>query len=118
MNMAHSVLSTLAGIVAGGSVAIVAGAAQPQGDIAAIPWDKFLGVGSGGLAFGVAWYFLQREERMRKAHDELTQKHLETTSTISRTFAETTHTMVREVRDEAEKREQRMLDLLHKKNIA
>jgi hypothetical protein len=116
--MSHAILSGLAAIVAGGSVAIVTGSAMPQTDIAAIPWDKFLGVGSGGLAFGVAWYFLQREERMRKAHDELTQKHLETTSMISRTFAETTHTMVREVRDEAEKREQRMLDLLHKKNIA
>lgn len=107
MSLSHTVISSLAALVAGGSVAIVAGATHPQtpADIAAIPWDKLLGVGSGGLAFGVAWYFLQREERMRKAHEDATQA-------ITRTFAETTHTMVREVREEAAAREARMIQLL------
>lgn len=116
MSLAHAALSTLAAIVAGGSVAIVAGAGLPHPqavpDLNAIPWDKFLGVGSGGLAFGVAWYFLQREERMRKVHDDTVQKHMETATTISKTFAETTHAMVREVREEAAAREARMLQLM------
>jgi len=115
MTFSHSVLSTMAGLVAYGSVRIITGDWQGTADVLSVPWDKFLGVGSGGLAFGVAWYFLQREERMRKAHDELTQKHLDTTSTISRTFAETTHNMVREVRDESEKREQRMLQMMQQR---
>lgn len=114
MTLSHAVLSALAAIVAGGSVAIVTQAGMPPADLVSIPWDKLLGVGSGGLAFGVAWYFLQREERARAAHDATIQKHLETTATISRTFAETTQTMVREVRDEAEKREARMLQLMSK----
>ncbi|MFN9443760.1 MAG: hypothetical protein ACK52I_06975 [Pseudomonadota bacterium] len=116
MSLSHTVISSLAALVAGGSVAIVAGATNPQSaaDIASIPWDKLLGVGSGGLAFGVAWYFLQREERMRKAHDDTMQKHMETTQTISKTFAETTHSMVREVREESAAREARMLQMMAK----
>ena len=105
MTVSQAVLSTLAALVAGGSVAIVTQAGMPQQDLVAIPWDKLLGVGSGGLAFGVAWYFLQREERLRQAHEQAVQ-------VITKTFADTTHLMVREVREEAEKREQRMLQQL------
>ena len=108
MTITHTVLSTLAGLVAGGSVAIIAQAGMPSAEVVSIPWDKILGVGSGGLAFWVAYYFLQREERMRKAHDEATQA-------ITKTFADTTHTMVREVREEAEKREQRMILLFQQR---
>lgn len=112
MNMAQSVLSTLAGIVAGGSVAIVAGAAQSPTDIAAIPWDKFLGVGSGGLAFGVAWYFLKREEAMRAAHERVVSQHLDAASKISGTFASTVDRILAENRAEYQQREQRLIEIL------
>lgn len=113
MSLSHTVLSGLAAIVAGGSVAIITKAGMPQAaDINAIPWDKFLGVGSGGLAFGVAWYFLQREERMRLAHERVVAQHLETASKISGTFAETINKILSDSRADTERREQRMIELL------
>lgn len=114
MSIAHAVLSTLAAIVAGGSVAIVAGTASPQAaaDIAAIPWDKFLGVGSGGLAFGVAWYFLQREERLRLAHERVVAQHLEASTKISTTFANTVDKILSDSRADTDRREQRLIELL------
>jgi len=114
MTISHTVLSSLAAMVAGGSVTILTQVGMPPADLVNVPWDKLLGVGSGGLAFGVAWYFLQREERARLANESTVQKHLEATAAISRTFAETTQNMVREFRDEAEKREARMLQLMSK----
>lgn len=116
MNMAQSVLSTLAGIVAGGSVAIVTKAGMPQQDLVSIPWDKLLGVGSGGLAFGVAWYFLQREERLRVAHDRVVSQHLETASKISGTFADTVTKILAEARTDTDRREARLIALLQDKD--
>jgi len=112
MSMSHAVLSGLAAVVAGGSVAIVTGSAMPQADIAAIPWDKFLGVGSGGLAFGVAWYFLKREEAMRAAHERVVSQHLDAASKISGTFANTVDRILAENRAEYQQREQRLIEIL------
>lgn len=112
MNMAQSVLSTLAGIVAGGSVAIVTQAGMPAQDLVSIPWDNLLGVGSGGLAFGVAWYFWQREERLRVAHDRVVSQHLETASKISGTFADTVTKILAEARTDTDRREARLIALL------
>ncbi len=115
MNMAHSVLSTLAGIVAGGSVAIVTQAGMPAQDLVSIPWDKFLGVGSGGLAFGVAWYFLKREEAMRAAHERVVSQHLDAASKISGTFSQTVDRILAENRAEYQQREQRLIEILSKR---
>jgi shikimate 5-dehydrogenase len=113
MSMSHGILSTLAGLVAGGSVAIVAKATGAQSaDVASIPWDKLLGVGSGGLAFGVAWYFLQREERMRSAHERVVEQHLQTASKISTTFADTVNKILADSRADTDRREERLIDLL------
>lgn len=116
MSLSHTVISTLAALVAGGSVAVVAGATNSQtpADIAAIPWDKLLGVGSGGLAFAVAWYFLQREERMRVAHERVVQQHLETASRISGTFATTVDKILSDSRADTDRREERLIELLQK----
>lgn len=118
MSLSHTVISSLAALVAGGSVAIVAGATNPQSaaEIASIPWDKLLGVGSGGLAFGVAWYFLQREERLRVAHDRVVSQHLETASKISGTFAETVNKILAEARTDTDRREARLIALLQDKD--
>jgi hypothetical protein len=116
MTITHTVLSTLAGLVAGGSVAIVTQAGMPPQDLVSIPWDKLLGVGSGGLAFGVAWYFLQREERLRVAHDRVVSQHLETASKISGTFAETVNKILAEARTDTDRREARLIALLQDKD--
>jgi hypothetical protein len=113
--MAQGVLSSLSAVVAGGSVAIIAGAAQAPADIAAIPWDKFLGVGSGGLAFGVAWYFLKREEAMRAAHERVVSQHLDAASKISGTFSQTVDRILAENRAEYQQREQRLIEILSKR---
>jgi shikimate 5-dehydrogenase len=112
MSMSHAVLSSLAAVVAGGSVAIVTQAGMPAQDLVSIPWDKLLGVGSGGLAFGVAWYFLQREERLRVAHDRVVSQHLETASKISNTFADTVTKILAEARTDTDRREARLIALL------
>lgn len=117
MTLSHAVLSTLAAVVAGGSVAIVTGAGMPQAaDINAIPWDKFLGVGSGGLAFGVAWYFLQREERMRLAHERVVAQHLEASTKISGTFANTVDKLLSDSRADTDRREARLIAILQDKD--
>ena len=117
MTMSHAVLSGLAAIVAYGSVYIIAGASMQQPpDLAAVPWDKFLGVGSGGLAFGVAWYFLSREDRMRAAHERVVSEHLEqhklATQVITTTFADTVKTILADARADTDRREQRIIKLL------
>lgn len=110
MSMSHGILSTLAAIVAGGSVAVVTGATM--GEAVEVPWDKFLGVGSGGLAFGVAWYFLKREEAMRLAHERVVSQHLDAASKISGTFADTVTKILADDRAHAEKREERLVEIL------
>jgi hypothetical protein len=117
MSMSHAVLSSLAAVVAGGSVAIVTQAGMPAQDLVSIPWDKLLGVGSGGLAFGVAWYFLQREERLRVAHDRVVSQHLETASKISGTFADTVTKILAEARTDTDRREARLIALLQDREV-
>lgn len=118
MSLSHTVISSLAALVAGGSVAIVAGAMNPQTptDLNAIPWDKFLGVGSGGLAFCVAWYFLQREERMRLAHERVVAQHLEAATKISGTFANTVDKLLSDSRADTDRREARLIAILQDKD--
>lgn len=113
MTISQTLIAAAAALVCGGSVALVTGH-DVNPDIAAIPWDKLLGVGSGGLAFGVAVYFLAREERMRVAHDALLQRALESTRAVASEFASTVDRILAEHRSETERMHQRVFDTLTK----
>lgn len=116
--IAHIAAAVASGILTSGLVASSVG----DGDVAGFPLDKLLGLGSGGVVTLVVWVFLKRDEQLRKEHTESVKAQAEITKAVavefSQTakalgseFSETTATMLREARTEAQQREERLAKL-------
>lgn len=89
-------------------------------DIAGIPWEKIGATGAAGAVLLCVWFFLRRDAEVRKEHAaQLTERDVtikaiasdfsETSTGITRTFAETTKAS----EERAERREKELREWMH-----
>lgn len=104
----------LTGSVCSGAMAVFGAVMQTIGDVS-LPWDKVSGLGAGGLVLFVTWFFMRRDETVRKEHQEATKtiaaNFEATTKDVTAKFAETTTTLMRESREDAKEREEKLVSL-------
>lgn len=110
----HNESFAAVGSICSGVVTIFGVVMQSLGD-ASVPWDKVSGLGAGGLVLFVTWFFMRRDEVVRKENHEATKAiatNFETTTKdVTAKFAETTTTLIRESREDAKQREEKLVSL-------